>query len=43
LLAISEHLTGTLGERFTPAQLLRDKVGRGGAVFGRWVESDAAR
>ena len=28
-LAIAEYLTGTLGDRFTPPQLLRDKVERG--------------
>lgn len=28
-LAIAEHLASTLGERFTPPQLLRDKVARG--------------
>ncbi|TSD99926.1 3-hydroxyacyl-CoA dehydrogenase family protein [Skermania sp. ID1734] len=28
-LAISDHLAATLGERFTPPQLLRDKVARG--------------
>jgi 3-hydroxybutyryl-CoA dehydrogenase len=28
-LAIAEHLTGELGPRFTPPQLLRDKVERG--------------
>ena len=28
-LAIAEHLAGELGERFTPPQLLRDKVERG--------------
>lgn len=28
-LAIAEHLHATLGERFAPPQLLRDKVARG--------------
>jgi 3-hydroxybutyryl-CoA dehydrogenase len=28
-LAVAEYLTSTLGERFTPPQLLRDKVARG--------------
>jgi 3-hydroxybutyryl-CoA dehydrogenase len=28
-LAIAEHLASTLGERFTPPQLLRDKVAAG--------------
>jgi 3-hydroxybutyryl-CoA dehydrogenase len=41
-LAIAEHLASTLGERFTPPQLLRDKVARGelgrksGTGFHRW-------
>lgn len=43
-LAIAEHLTATLGERFTPPQLLRDKVARGelgrksGRGFHEWEE-----
>jgi 3-hydroxybutyryl-CoA dehydrogenase len=28
-LAVAEHLTKTLGDRFTPPNLLRDKVARG--------------
>lgn len=28
-LEIADHLASTLGERFTPPQLLRDKVARG--------------
>lgn len=41
-LAIAEHLASTLGERFTPPQLLRDKVARGelgrksGKGFHKW-------
>ncbi|PBC36000.1 3-hydroxybutyryl-CoA dehydrogenase [Rhodococcus sp. ACPA4] len=41
-LAIAEHLASTLGERFTPPQLLRDKVARGelgrksGKGFHEW-------
>ncbi|NDL60674.1 3-hydroxybutyryl-CoA dehydrogenase [Phytoactinopolyspora sp. XMNu-373] len=41
-LAIAEYLQGTLGERFAPPQLLRDKVARGelgkktGVGFYRW-------
>ncbi|WP_416982468.1 3-hydroxyacyl-CoA dehydrogenase family protein [Streptomyces sp. T028] len=41
-LAIAEHLHATLGERFAPPQLLRDKVARGelgrksGQGFHRW-------
>jgi 3-hydroxybutyryl-CoA dehydrogenase len=41
-LAIAEHLHATLGERFAPPQLLRDKVVRGelgrksGKGFYRW-------
>lgn len=43
-LAIAEHLAATLGERFTPPQLLRDKVARGelgrksGQGFYNWDE-----
>ncbi|PYE15911.1 3-hydroxybutyryl-CoA dehydrogenase [Williamsia limnetica] len=43
-LAIAEHLATTLGERFTPPQLLRDKVARGelgrksGQGFYTWDE-----
>ncbi|AWK76055.1 3-hydroxybutyryl-CoA dehydrogenase (plasmid) [Rhodococcus oxybenzonivorans] len=41
-LAIAEHLASTIGERFTPPQLLRDKVARGelgrksGKGFHEW-------
>lgn len=41
-LAIAEHLASTLGDRFTPPQLLRDKVARGelgrksGKGFHHW-------
>lgn len=40
-LAIAEHLADTLGERFTPPQLLRDKVARGelGRKAGRGFHS----
>jgi 3-hydroxybutyryl-CoA dehydrogenase len=40
-LAIAEHLAETLGERFTPPQLLRDKVARGelGRKAGRGFHS----
>jgi 3-hydroxybutyryl-CoA dehydrogenase len=43
-LAIAEHLAATLGDRFTPPQLLRDKVARGelgrksGQGFYNWNE-----
>lgn len=43
-LAIAEHLAATLGDRFTPPQLLRDKVARGelgrksGHGFYNWNE-----
>ena len=41
-LAIAEHLASTLGERFTPPQLLRDKLACGelgrksGKGFHEW-------
>lgn len=44
-LAIAEHLESTLGERFSPPQLLRDKVARGdlgrksGRGFHEWEGS----
>jgi 3-hydroxybutyryl-CoA dehydrogenase len=40
-LAIAQHLANTLGERFTPPQLLRDKVARGelGRKAGRGFHS----
>ncbi|NMO04836.1 3-hydroxyacyl-CoA dehydrogenase family protein [Gordonia sp. TBRC 11910] len=43
-LAIAEHLAATLGDRFTPPQLLRDKVARGevgrkaGQGFYNWKD-----
>jgi 3-hydroxybutyryl-CoA dehydrogenase len=46
-LAIAEHLTSTLGDRFTPPQLMRDKVCRGelgrktGKGFYHWPDARA--
>ena len=43
-LAIAEYLSGELGDRFTPPQLLRDKVARGelgkksGQGFYDWTQ-----
>ncbi len=47
-LAIAEHLAATLGDRFTPPRLLRDKVARGelgrksGRGFFDWPEGARA-
>lgn len=43
-MAVADHLSGTLGDRFTPPQLLRDKVARGelgrktGQGFYPWTD-----
>ncbi|MFW0797341.1 3-hydroxyacyl-CoA dehydrogenase family protein [Gordonia sp. CPCC 205515] len=48
-LAVAEHLAATLGDRFTPPQLLRDKVARGelgrktGQGFYSWTDGKASR
>lgn len=47
-LAVAEHLAATLGDRFEPPQLLRDKVARGelgrktGQGFYQWTDGKAA-